>query len=167
MSDRPDWDTYFMTMAYLVATRSKDPSTHVGAVIVGPSHEVRSTGYNGLPQGVRDGEERMSERPEKYLWTEHAERSAIFQAALVGVPLEGCRMYTCGFPCADCARAIIQAGLVEVIYDHDWVATDDRREWQKSFEASRVMFTEAGVVMSCWRGDLVGKIIRFRGGKEF
>lgn len=132
-----DWDTYFVEMAELVSTKSKDPSTKVGAVIVGPGNEIVSTGFNGFPRGVREHEiklvdpfqgimvldkerldkERWEKRPEKYQWVEHAERNAIFNAARYGIKTEGCRMYLnwLPIPCSDCTRAIIQAGIVEII----------------------------------------------------
>ena len=111
------WDDYFMTMVYLVAMRSKDESTHVGAVIVGPNKEIRSTGYNSFPMGINDDVPERQERPEKYFWFSHAERNAVYLAARVGIPVEGCTMYTNGIPCTDCAFAVIQAGITEVVVD--------------------------------------------------
>ena len=74
----PNWDEYFMKMAEHVKTKSKDRSTQVGAVIVGEGHVVLSVGYNGFPRGVNDDIDSRYERPAKYMWTEHAERNAIF-----------------------------------------------------------------------------------------
>lgn len=110
-----DWDTYFMEMATLVSTKSKDRSTRVGCVIVGPNHEVRTTGYNGFCRGVDDDNDDRHQRPEKYLWSEHAERNAIFNAARNGIRTEDCTAYTTVFPCADCARALIQSGIVRIV----------------------------------------------------
>lgn len=111
------WDEYFLAMAELVCFRSKDRSTKVGAVVVGPDNEVRATGYNSFVRGIDDHVEERHQRPAKYEWTEHAERNAIYCAARHGASLKGCRMYINwgGFPCADCSRGIIQAGIVEVI----------------------------------------------------
>lgn len=109
------WDYYFMDMATLVASKSKDRSTRVGCVIVGPNHEVRTTGYNGFCRGMNDDVEERHQRPEKYLWSEHAERNAIFNAARNGIRIEDCTAYTTVFPCADCARAMIQSGIVRVV----------------------------------------------------
>src|SRR3954447_3751356 len=112
--ERPaDWDGRFMQLATLIGGWSKDRSRKVGCVIVGAHNEVRSTGYNGFPRGVCDDEDYRHDRPMKYRWTEHAERNAIYSAARIGVPLEGCRMFLPWFPCMDCARAIVQAGIVE------------------------------------------------------
>lgn len=110
-----DWDTYFMEMANLVSTKSKDRSTQVGCVIVGPNHEVRTTGYNGFCRGINDDVDDRHERPEKYLWSEHAERNAIYNAARNGIRIEDCTAYTTVFPCADCARGLIQSGVVRVV----------------------------------------------------
>jgi dCMP deaminase len=111
------WDEYFVKMAQLAASKSKDQSTKCGAIIVGPDNEVVSTGFNGFPRNVNEDIEDRWERPQKYEWTEHGERNAIFNAARVGVSTRGCKMYMnyqveC---CSDCTRAIIQAGIVEVI----------------------------------------------------
>ena len=110
-----DWDTYFMEMATLVSTKSKDRSTQVGCVIVGPNREVRTTGYNGFCRGIDDDVEERHERPEKYLWSEHAERNAIYNAARNGIRIEDCTAYTTVFPCADCARGLIQSGVVRIV----------------------------------------------------
>src|SRR5260370_34651295 len=104
-----------MDLAREIARWSKDRSGGVGCVIVGPDNEVRSTGFNGFPRGVNDEVESRHERPAKYKWTEHAERNAIYNAARVGIPIEGCRIYLPWFPCMECARAIIQTGIVELI----------------------------------------------------
>jgi dCMP deaminase len=107
---------YFLNLAKAVSTGSKDQSTQVGAVIIGPNKEIRSTGFNGFPIGVNDlaGERHL--RPTKYKFTEHAERNAIFLAARHGTPLDGCSLYCTLPPCADCARAIIQAGIKKVYF---------------------------------------------------
>jgi dCMP deaminase len=113
------WDEFFMNIAGVYATKSKDPSTKVGAVIVGPDREQRAGGFNGFCRGVVDDPKRFPERharPEKYSWFEHAERNAIYNAARVGTPTKGCTLYIKGGPpCADCARGVIQSGIIEVV----------------------------------------------------
>ena len=94
------WKSKFMRLAEEIADWSKDRSSKVGCVIVGPSNEIRSTGFNGFPRGVADDISERLTRPEKYLWTEHAERNAIYNAARAGISLEGCTMYLPWFPCA-------------------------------------------------------------------
>lgn len=141
-----DWDTFFFKMCSLISEKSKDPSTQVGCVIVGPNNEVRSMGYNGLPRRVVDDPKLVperNERPNKYFYYEHAERNAIYNAARVGIPLAGCKLYVGGIPCSDCARAIIQSGISEVIVQDGRVP--DR--WKCSCDASLIMFKESGVTV--------------------
>ena len=95
--------------------RSKDPNTQIGCVIVGPNHEIRSTGYNSFPRGIRDDVPERLVRPTKYLWIEHAERNAICNAARAGTATEGCTIYVEIMPCMDCARAMVQAGITQVV----------------------------------------------------
>lgn len=138
------WDEYFFKMAELVASKSKDRSTKVGAVIVGPDNEVRSTGYNGMPRGVDDDVVERHERPVKYLFAEHAERNSVYQAAMAGTTLKGCRMYVTAWPCADCTRAIIQAGIKEVIAPKP--SDEFYERWKDSMDAGLQMLNEANVV---------------------
>ena len=155
-----DWDEYCMNMVYTVALKSKDPQTHIGAVIVGPGHEIRSTGFNGLSRGLKETEERVT-RPEKYYWYEHGERNAIYNASRNGVSLCGCALYTNGIPCADCARGIIQSGIVAVVVDKAW-DIDNSPKWAESAQRSLEMFKEAGVTVRYWSGDIV--VPKFRCG---
>lgn len=107
------WDRRYLALADYISQWSEDRSTKVGAVIVGPNNRVVSVGYNGFPSGVEDKPERH-ERPEKYQYTEHAERNAIYNAKMVP---EGSTLYLNWelFPCADCTRAIIQSGIKRVV----------------------------------------------------
>jgi dCMP deaminase len=164
--EKVEWDDYFMTLVYLVAMRSKDESTHIGAVVVGPDNEIRSTGYNSFPRGLIDDKPERQKRPEKYFWFAHAERNAIYNAAMVGgAPLKGCRMYTNGVPCNDCAFGVVNAGINEVIVDKSW---DDNNyaQWKEHAERTRVMFKEAGVSLRYWEGELL-KVHKFRSGEKF
>ncbi len=160
----PDKDDVFMTMVYLVASQSKDQSTHAGAVIVGPDNEIRSTGYNGFVRGLNDYKSERQIRPEKYLWFEHAERNAIYNATLMGVSLKGCKIYLSGLPCMDCARAIVQSGIKEVIADVDgiWPYSPETEEISKK---SLEMFGEVGVRVRYYSPKFVD-IKKFRQGKE-
>lgn len=111
------WDLRFLRLAREIASWSSDPGRRVGAVVVGPHNEIRATGYNGLPRGISEKPERLLRDAigTKYLWSEHAERNAVFNAARNGVSLEGCSIYVTLFPCADCARAILQSGIKRLI----------------------------------------------------
>jgi dCMP deaminase len=112
---RGRWDTFFMDMADLVATKSKDRSTKVGAVAVGEGHTLLSMGYNGFVRYCNDEDEARHERPEKYFWSAHAEMNVICNAARNGTKLLDATLYTTIHPCIDCARAIVQAGFKEVV----------------------------------------------------
>ncbi len=112
-----NWDELFIRQAMLVSEKSKDPSTKVGCVLVGEGNIVLSMGFNGFPRGVNEHDASRWERPGKYNWVEHAERNAVFNAARHGIKLLDARAYLNwgGCPCSDCARALIQAGVKEII----------------------------------------------------
>lgn len=140
------WHTRFMEVAKLVATWSKDESTKVGAVVVGPDREIRSTGYNGVVRGVDDDIPERLERPTKYDFFEHAERNAVYNACLIGASLKGCVIYVTAMPCPDCARAIIQSGI-KMVVTHK-VEIDENTPtgtWRDKLIYSEQMFKEAGI----------------------
>ena len=143
------WDERWMGLARHVAGWSKDRSVGIGAVIVDDRNVLRAVGWNGFPRGVDDDVPGRHERPAKYQWTEHAERNAIFNAAAEGIVLRGCTMYGTVCPCADCARAIIQAGIVKlVISDRALPPTPDGMEtptWRDTVGMALNMLKEAGV----------------------
>lgn len=146
----PDkWDIRFMDMANLIAGWSKDRSRGIGAVIVGPDRTIRSLGYNGFPRGVDDEVESRHERPDKYLWTEHAERNAIYNAIRAGTDIRGCTCYVNLFCCCNCARAVVQSGLSEVVS----YPPDNDPRWQRDFEISMEMFLEGGVRVKLIEGE--------------
>lgn len=159
------WDDYFMTMVYLVAMKSKDENTHIGTVVVGLDNEIRSTGYNSFPRGLNDVLSERQERPLKYRLIEHSERNACYNAGLIGVSLKGCRMYTSGVPCTDCARAVIQSGIKEVIVDKSW-NDDNYAHWLEEAQISLQMFKECGVKVRYWDGNLL-EIYKYRRGEKF
>lgn len=140
--DYISWDEYFMGVAYMSAMRSKDPNTQVGACIVSKDNKILSMGYNGFPLGISDDEfpwRREGEELErKYVYTVHSELNAILNYR--GGSLEGAKMYVTLFPCNECAKAIIQAGIREVIYDEDKYADT------VAVLASKRMLSKAGVV---------------------
>lgn len=135
------WSDYLYGYAEHASTKSKD-STQVGAVLVGPDKVVLLPAYNGPPKGVRDTADRF-ERPRKYLFASHAEANLIAFAARRGIRTEGCTVYVTHFPCAACARTLIQAGIVKVVVGPGQTHMPD-----EEFEAARVMFREAGVAVS-------------------
>lgn len=139
-----DWDLRFMNLARYIGDWSKDRSKKVGAIIVGPGNEIRSTGYNGFPRGINDDDDlrHESESGEKYCWTEHAERNAIYNAARAGISLVGCRIYIPWFPCMACARAIVQSGISELIALRPNFGDE---KWGKDFTRAIKLFEEAKV----------------------
>ena len=128
-TDYISWDEYFMGVAMLAARRSKDPSTQVGCCIVSPDNIIISTGYNGMPKGCSDDE---------FPYVVHAELNAILNAN--GRDLRGSRLYVALFPCNECAKAIIQSGVKEVLYLSDKYADTTPTI------ASKRMLDAAGVV---------------------
>jgi dCMP deaminase len=141
-----NWKTYFQNIVNQVALKSKDKRTQVGAIIVGSDNEIVSTGYNSFPRGINDDVPERQEVPEKYFWMEHAERNAIYNAARIGVSTKGCTIYlTSEMPCADCARAIINAGIIKVVITINGAAKSQK--WQESAERSSWMFREAGIII--------------------
>jgi len=145
MRQVPGWDEYYLDICKVVAARSKDPNTQIGCVIAGPAHEIRSTGYNSLPRGIRDDVPERLERPTKYLWMEHAERNAIYNAARCGTPLEGCTLYVEIMPCMDCGRAIVQAGIRDVIISGARMSQYSSDYYNEHFQNVEALFQEAGV----------------------
>ena len=135
------WDDYFMSVALLSGKRSKDPNTQVGACIVNKNNVIESIGYNGLPKGCSDDEFPWEKEGEmsntKYPFVVHAELNAILNAK--GKDLSGCKIYVALFPCNECAKAIIQSGISEVVYLSDKYSNTD------SVKASKMMFKCAGV----------------------
>lgn len=140
-TDYISWDDYFMGVSLLAAERSKDPSTQVGACIVGTDNRILSTGYNGFPQGCSDDtfpwnrDESVGET--KYNFVVHAELNAILNTG--GRNLVGSRIFVSLFPCHECAKAIIQAGIKEVVY------LSDKYNGTVSDIASKRMLDAAGV----------------------
>ena len=136
------WDRRFLHLAGHISDWSKDPSTKVGCVVVGSDREIRSTGFNGFPRGIEDSSERLDDRNQKYPLICHAEENAIMHAARVGVSLKGCVAYVTWPPCTRCARSLIQAGVVEVVFPEN---IDVPERWVADFDMSMSMMKEAGL----------------------
>lgn len=135
------WDEYFMGVAILASQRSKDPSTQVGACIIDEEKRILSTGYNGFPKGCSDDEfpwnRDEAEGETKYQYVVHAELNAILNAS--GKSLAGSTLYVGLFPCNECAKAIIQSGIKEIIF------LSDKYHDTASMIASRKMLDSAGI----------------------
>ena len=146
-TDYISWDEYFMGVAKLAARRSKDPSTQVGACIVSEENIIISTGYNGMPKGCSDDAFPWDREGEdtKYPYVVHAELNAILNAN--GRDLRNSRVYVALFPCNECAKAIIQSGVKEVVY------LSDKYDGTKENLASKRMLDAAGVKYTRLRAD--------------
>jgi dCMP deaminase len=131
----------FLTIAQSIAQLSKDPSTKVGALILGPAGEGGPWGYNGAPRGCRaDEDSRFEVREEKLFWAEHAERNAIYTAARTGFSTVGGTIYVTHPPCMDCARAIVQAGIKKVVFPTPTPEFTER--WGETFRRAFLLFNE-------------------------
>lgn len=155
--DYINWDEYFMGVALLAAGRSKDPSTQVGACIVDSNNRIISTGYNGFPMGCSDDEfpwnrdEKVGDT--KYPFVVHAELNAILNAS--GKQLFGSKIYVALFPCNECAKAIIQSGVKEVVY------LSNKYDGTPSVEASKRMLLSAGVTLTQFKPTKAQIVLNF------
>jgi dCMP deaminase len=170
-----NWNEYFIEMLDSIKQKSKDRSTKVGAIIVGEHNNILTTGFNGFARGVAEDvndlsslvpphikihrEEEINERhqrPQKYLWTEHAERNAIYNAARHGIALEGSTIYIDWYPCSRCARAIIQSGIKSIVIDGRNCEEKTKyweERWKDDMEVSRTMLDEAKVSIVIYKKE--------------
>ena len=154
------WDEYFMGVALLAAKRSKDPNTQVGACIVDSNNIILSTGYNGFPIGCSDDEYPWNREGDdtKYPYVVHAELNTILNAN--GKNLRGSRIYVSLFPCNECAKAIIQAGIKEVVY------LSDKYSSSPATIASKRMLSSAGVKIRQLQPSIDVLKINYKDGDE-
>lgn len=141
--DYLSWDQYFMGVAQLSALRSKDPSTQVGACIVGNDNRILSIGYNGTPNGFKDEyfpwDREGLPLETKYMYVCHAELNAVLNYRGSRKELEDATLYVDLFPCNECAKIICQSGIREVVYLRDKYADTD------SVIASKRLFDACGI----------------------
>jgi len=150
MSNR--WDQHFLNLAVEHARMSKDPSTRVGAVIVGSDKEIVSTGFNGFPRGIADTPERLADREQKLRLVVHAEMNAILNAARNGTRLIGRTLYLAatddtgliwgGPPCTRCTVEVIQAGIVQIVSRPE---KNVPSKWHEDIALSRKLLSEVGI----------------------
>ncbi len=150
MSSEARWHAYFMEQAHFVASKSKDESMKVGTILVTTNNTIASTGYNGFPRGVDEDEcPDRKKRPEKYDWTEHAERNAVYNAALNGVKTQYSIAYSTCHPCVECARALIQAGVRELYiptkHNDPFYKAGRWADWEESLLKALEILQAAGV----------------------
>src|ERR1039458_3355020 len=159
----PSWDEFFMRHVYLAASKSKDPRTKIGAVLV-KNGIIISEGFNGFARGVQDLPERYLDRKTKYKFVVHGEANSIQNSARNGICTTASVLYTNGIPCDSCGKTIIQAGISEVVIHKQWPETLSE-VWRESVEITKIMFREAAVnirVLDCHlklQGLVDGKII--------
>ncbi|MDO8626194.1 MAG: dCMP deaminase family protein [Candidatus Magasanikbacteria bacterium] len=139
-SNAISWDECFMRMAHVIAERSKDPSSQVGAVIANQHNVVMGLGYNGFPRGIHS-DKFPWEREGKFLDTKyayicHAEENAVYNS---NIPVRGCKVFTTMFPCNECAKMLVQNGVAEIIFELDKYPDQD------IFIAAKRLFDAAGV----------------------
>ena len=144
-----DWANYFINIANTVRKKSKDPSSKIGAVIVGPEKQIISTGFNGFPRGIDETDSVRWERPIKYQFVEHAERNAIYNAARHGIAVRGCAMYFVGMgpptvPCVECTKAVIQSGITRVV---GHAMKEVSGAWVADLAFAKDLLIEAGVTV--------------------
>lgn len=137
----PSWDEIFMREVYLWASKSKDPRTKIGAVLVKDNIPI-SHGYNGFARNVKDDTKRYNDRPTKYKFVVHAEDNTVLNCARRGISSVGSTLYTQCVPCCECAKSIIQGGITDIVVHNLWPTMNN---WEKSQEHSKVMFDEVGI----------------------
>lgn len=156
MTSKPSWDDTFMEMCDVIAKRSDDPRTKVGCMIIAEDHTIISGGYNGAPRGIPNCLVTDLDPTEKLLFVVHAEANAIYNAVRTGAGrLEGATMYLPCWPCAECAKGIIQVGIVEVVIKSPCVP--ERRK--ESSQAAASMLGQAGVLVRQPNDDLPACVI--------
>lgn len=137
------WDQRFLDLASLVSSWSKDRTTSVGCVLVGDRNNVIALGYNGFPRGIDDEVEERHERPAKYMWTEHAERNAVYNASRNGLSVNGATAYVTLFPCMACSRAFVQSGVSRVVVEDK--PDFNNEKWGPEWRSSLELLAEAGI----------------------
>jgi dCMP deaminase len=138
------WGDKYIHLAKEISTWSKDPSTKVGAVVIGEHGQLLSQGYNGFPRGIKDSKERLNNRERKYELVVHAEMNAIYNASLTGVSLKDSTLYVYGLPiCNECAKGIIQVGIKKVVAMRPQIYNS---KWDKSNKNAEALFREAEVM---------------------
>jgi len=144
---------------------SKDPSTQLGAILVKPQMGIIAWGVNGLPDRIKDEEDRW-QYPKKSIYIEHAERNVIYKCAERGINTTGLTMYCPWFSCVECARAIIQSGIVAVVgHKEMFEAVNDR--WKETVDQGISLLKESGVECNIWSGEIGSGIEILVDGKKF
>ena len=137
-----NWDEYFFRHVYLAASKSRDPRTKIGAILV-KDGIIISEGYNGFCRGVKDLPERYLDKETKYRFTCHAEANSVLNACRHSICTMNSICCTNGIPCCECSKVLIQAGILEIVVHKQW--PEMNQKWQESIKTSKIMFKEAGI----------------------
>lgn len=136
------WSERYLNLAKEISNWSKDPSKKIGAVAVGSKGQVLSQGFNGFPRGIRDTDDRLTDRAKKYQFVVHGEMNCIYNACHSGVSLDGATLYVYGLPvCSECAKGVIQVGIKKVVMQYEEAIP----QWEESYATTEQMFYEAGI----------------------
>ena len=145
------WDKHYFQLAKSIAQWSKDPSSKIGAVVIGKHGQIESQGYNGFPRNIFDTNERLDDQAIKNKYMIHAELNCVFNACLNGISLKNSTMYIYGgFPCAECAKAIVQAGIAKV----NALQLVTKPNWQESQAFAEELFIEAKIEYTKYKEEL-------------
>lgn len=140
------WDRRYLDVAKEVASWSKDPSSQVGSIAIGPSGEQLSNGFNGIPRGLKDTHDRLNTRELKYQYVVHSEQNLIYNACRTGTSLMGSTVYVYGLPvCPECAKGLIQVGVSRVVMQHGEITNP---KWEEDHTLTESMFLEANIEFS-------------------
>jgi dCMP deaminase len=137
-----DWDSWYMNLAHVVASKSKDPSTKVGAILVRPDNTIASVGYNGFPRGFDDDPSLLNDRATKLSLTIHAEMNAVLSAR---EPVKGYKIYTTLLTCDRCFVHLHQAGIRHIV--HPTPTPEQEQRWGTSFDVVRKLASKHGVFL--------------------
>lgn len=147
------WALRYINLAKEIAQWSLDPSTKVGAVIIGANGQIVSQGFNGFPRGIKDTEARLNDREEKYKYMVHAEMNCIYNASLNGSSLKDTTLYVYGLPvCSECAKGVAQVGISKVVMVHPKTI---RPLWEEKFSITQTIFEESGVEFKRYNEELM------------
>jgi dCMP deaminase len=155
----PSWDEWFMKQVYLVAEKSKDPRTKIGAILT-KDNRIISSGYNGFPIGINDHSYRYLDKETKYKFVVHAEHNAVLSCARFGISSMGSTLYTNGIPCDSCMKSIIQGGVEKIVIHKHWPDMTSLK-WIESIKVSKIMMEESHI-----RIEVLDKILNVYGYLE-
>lgn len=151
-------DARWLALCASKGQESSDPRTKIGCIIIAPDGNILSASCNDYPRGTLRGIGERAEAPLKYVWFEHAERNAIYLAARQGLPTEGCTMFVELIPCIECARAIIQAGIIQVVINQDRCVEYQGSKYSGEVPTAMAMLAEADIGVRFAKPDVASGV---------